>query len=211
MLKWWMGFRQPMMDSDGGAGNGGAGTGGEGGDGGGQGGGDPQKTYDEAYVKKLRDEAAGHRTKVKDLEQKLAGASQETMAKVLKALGLEPDPNKNYEQQLADANKKAQEAEEKANQRLIKAEVKVISAQLGIIDSDAALALMDKGKVKVNDSGDVEGAKEALEALLKDKPYLKGQPDNNKVGSGSNPAGGGGTKNNATSGMNDFIRKMAGR
>lgn len=211
MLKWWMRFREPMMDSDGGTGTGG-GDGGTGGTGGGDGGGDPPpKTYDEAYVKRLRDEAAGHRTKAKDLEQKLAGASQETMAKVLKALGLEPDPNKNYEQQLADANKKAQEAEEKANQRLIKAEVKLISAELGIIDSDAALALMDKGKVKVNDSGDVEGAKEALEALLKDKPYLKGQPGNNQVGGGSNPAVGGGTKNNGTSGMNDFIRRMAGR
>ena len=172
---------------------------------------DPPKTYDEAYVKKLRDEAAGHRTKAKDLEQKLAGASQDTMAKVLKALGLEPDPNKNYENQLAEAKKKAQEAEERANQRLIKAEVKVISSQLGIIDPDAALALMDKGKIKVNDAGDVEGAKEALEALLKEKPYLKGQPGNTQLGGGSNPAGGGNKNQSTGVGMNDFIRRMAGR
>lgn len=150
------------------------------------------KTFDEAYVKKLRDEAASHRTKAKDLETKLAATTQETMAKVLKALGLEPDPNKNYEQQLADANKKAQEAEEKANARLIQAEVKMQAVSLQIIDPDAAYALMDRSRVQIGDDGVVSGVKEALEALAKDKPYLVGKAGSTQVGSGSNPGTGGG-------------------
>lgn len=213
MLKWWMRFRQPLMDGDGGTGNGGAGTGDGGGSGSSsQGGGEPPKTYDEEYVKGLRTEAANRRAENKQLKEKLDAMPQEITAKVLKALGLEPDPNKNYEQQLAEANKKAQEAEGKANQRLIKAEVKLVSAELGIVDSDAAFTLMDRADVKVNDAGDVEGVKKALEALLKDKPYLKGKPGNTQMGGGSNPAGGGGNKDQSSNvGMNDFIRKMAGR
>jgi hypothetical protein len=170
----------------------------DGGEGGGDGKGDNSgagdgqaKTYDEAYVTKLRQEAAANRVKAKEAESKLANLPQETTAKILKALGLEPDPNKNYEQQLADANKKAQEAEAKANERLIKAEVKSIAVELKLVDADAAYALMDRTAVKINDAGEVEGVKEALEALTKAKPYLVGKGDTvGGVGSGSNPGAG---------------------
>ena len=64
---------------------------------------------------------------------------------------------------------------QKANDRLIAAEVKTVSLELKIVDVDAALALMDKSKIKVNDKGEVTGVKEALEALTKAKPYLVGK------------------------------------
>lgn len=133
------------------------------------------KKYDEAYVKQLRAEAAKYRTKLKDLEGQTKTQQQEMMKKVFEAFGLEADPNKEFEKQLSDAQKKAQEAEQKANNRLIRAEVKMVAAELGIIDDEAAFALMAKDDVKVNDDGDVEGVKEALEALVEAKPYLKGQ------------------------------------
>lgn len=59
-----------------------------------------------------------------------------------------------------------------ANGRLISAEIKAVGGNLGLLDADAASALMDKSKVKVKDDGTVEGVKEALEALKKNKPYL---------------------------------------
>ena len=43
---------------------------------------------------------------------------------------------------------------------------------MGLLDADAALALMDKSSVKVDQNGVVSGAKEALEALKTAKPYL---------------------------------------
>ena len=64
---------------------------------------------------------------------------------------------------------------QKANDRLIAAEVKTVSLELKIVDVDAALALMDKSKIKVNDKGEVTGVKEALEALTQAKPYLVGK------------------------------------
>lgn len=151
---------------------------------------DLQKTYDEAYVKSLREEAARYRVKAKELEDKVSTLPNEITAKVLKALGLEPDPEKNFDQQLQEANRKAQEAEQKANQRLINAEVKLLAAEMGLIDADAALALMDKANVEVDESGNVIGVKEALEALVETKPWLK-KAEAKPVGSGTNPPGAG--------------------
>lgn len=156
---------------------------------------DLQKTYDEAYVKSLREEAAKYRVKAKELEDKVSTLPNEITAKVLKALGLEPDPEKNFDQQLQEANRKAQEAEQKANQRLINAEVKLLAAEMGLIDADAALALMDKANVEVDESGNVIGVKEALEALVETKPWLK-KAEAKPVGSGTNPPGAGGAEPN---------------
>ncbi|HEX7021398.1 MAG TPA: hypothetical protein VF171_00975 [Trueperaceae bacterium] len=150
------------------------------------------KTYDEEYVKQLRGEAAKYRKRAKELEEKMNTLPQEVTGKVLKALGLEPDPEKNFDQQLAEANRKAQEATEKANERLVRAEVKSVAADLGLVDAEAAYALMDRSNVQVADDGTVDGVKEALEALAEAKPYLKAQPKGNgNVGSGTNPGGDG--------------------
>lgn len=154
------------------------------------------KTFDETYVKSLRDEAAKYRTKAKELESKVETLPNEITSKVLKALGLEPDPQKNFDQQLAEANKKAQEAEQKANARLVAAEVKLLAAEMGLIDADAALALMDKSKVTVDDAGNVKGAKEALETLVGAKPWIKKSDTKQPVGSGTNPPGAGGAETN---------------
>ena len=138
------------------------------------------KTFSEEYVKQLRQEAAANRTKAKEMEEKLKAMPDEITAKVLQALGIETDPQKNLETQLTEAQKKAKEAEEaskqaltKAEQRLIKAEVKAMATEMGLVDSDAALALMDKANVKVGDDDSVTGVKEALEALVQAKPWLK--------------------------------------
>lgn len=65
-------------------------------------------------------------------------------------------------------------------------------AALGLVDPDAAMLLMPKDAVKVNDKGEVTGLKEALEALQKSKPYLFGSTKPaamaQKVG-GVSPAG----------------------
>ena len=65
-------------------------------------------------------------------------------------------------------------------------------AALGLVDPDAAMLLMPKDAVKINDKGEVTGLKEALEALQKSKPYLFGSTKPaamaQKVG-GVSPAG----------------------
>ena len=61
-----------------------------------------------------------------------------------------------------------------ADDRLINAEIRHVGAQLGLIDPDAAFALMDRSAVRVDDDGCVQGVRESLQELLKNKPYLGG-------------------------------------
>lgn len=56
----------------------------------------------------------------------------------------------------------------------------------GAVDIDAVLKLVDRSAIKIDDAGNITGAKEALEALLKDKPYL-GKPGTQRLGDNSNP------------------------
>jgi hypothetical protein len=162
---------------------------------------DPPKTYDEEYVKKLRQEAAGYRTKAKEFETALTGKDAEYKnkdaefrANLLKTLGIEADPNKDLEKQLQEAQGKNQALQSKADTRLIKAEIKLLASELGIVDPDAAYSLMDKGGIKVNEDDSIEGVKESLAKLLEAKPYLKAvKVPPNVGGGGSNPGGGGST------------------
>jgi ethanolamine utilization microcompartment shell protein EutS len=145
------------------------------------------KVFDEAYVKKLRDEAASYRTKLRDIEIKSQEERQNLIQQLFGALGIEADPNKEFEKQLQEARAKAQEVEQRANERLIRAEVKAVATELGLVDAEAALALMDRSGVKIVDDGSVEGVKEALEALVSVKPWLKKQAENASIGGGTNP------------------------
>ena len=159
------------------------------------------KIYDENYVKQLRNESAKYRTKVKEREQ----AETQRMTELFKALGIDPDPNKNFEKQISELQQKNQEIESRANDRLIRSEIKFISSTLGVVDPDVAFQLLDKSKVQIKEDGSISGVKEALEALLKAKPYLRGQ-STQVVGGNTNPG-----SQSAGFSMNDFIRQSAGR
>lgn len=96
----------------------------------------------------------------------------------------------------AEALKKAQEAEEArsktqdtVNQRLIRAELRLMAKELGVRTEalDDVFVLADRSAVTIGDDGEVVGAKEAVEALIKAKPYLaeaKKQPK--QIGEPSN-------------------------
>ncbi|MTI83446.1 MAG: hypothetical protein FH756_05950 [Firmicutes bacterium] len=63
---------------------------------------------------------------------------------------------------------------EAANTRLINAEIKVFATQAGFVDPADAVALVDRSSLEVDDKGNVNGAKEAVDALAKAKPHLVG-------------------------------------
>jgi hypothetical protein len=147
------------------------------------------KTYDEDYVKGLRAEAAKYRTKAKEVETSTQTQQQELMKKVFDMFGLEPDPSKNYEQQLTEAQTKAQDAEQRANQRILKAEVKSQATELGIKAERLPylLKLADLSLVEFTDGEpNAEQITAALETVLNDFPEFKTGSKPN-VGGGSNP------------------------
>lgn len=106
-----------------------------------------------------------------------------------------------------EAEKNAAAVIERANQRLIRSEVIAQAAKLNIVDPDAALALMDKENVKVEDDDTVTGVKKSLEALIKAKPYLVGSTDTKKTGDDQRDD----KSSKGGFNMNDLIRKAAGR
>ena len=106
--------------------------------------------------------------------------------------------------------KEKETAEARTKEALVKAAVTVQASALGIVDPDAAFTLMPKDRVTVNDQLEVIGVKEALAALLKEKPYLKGS------GSTTTPTRGGSDfsgKEKPLTGvdMNAIIRRLAGK
>lgn len=68
------------------------------------------------------------------------------------------------------------------NNAIIAAAVKA-----GVTDADAAIKLIDRGSIKLNDDGSVEGVEEAVKSLVDSKPYLKGAAPNVNIGGPSNP------------------------
>lgn len=97
------------------------------------------------------------------------GMSDDEIAQILqaekakRAAQLPPEQQKIIDDQIS-----------KANNLLIAAEVKAIGSSMGLVDPDAALLLMDRDSIKVDDNGTVTGAKESLESLKSSKPYLFG-------------------------------------
>lgn len=193
-----------LFEGEGGSGGGdggAAGGGGEGGSGsGGDGGGEPNKggagagAEDKTFKQEDVDRIVKDRLK-RERQQKY-GDYDELKTKASKFDELE-EANRSELEKAQAAEKKAREesaaALDVSNSRLIKAEVKLQSVELGIVDSDAAYALMSRDDVKVDDDGNVEGVKKSLEALLKEKPFLKGEATPTKKPSadgGARPAGG---------------------
>src|SRR5690606_22904907 len=79
---------------------------------------------------------------------------------------------------------RAAQATERAKRSLIKAAFTAEAVAANLVSVDDAFKLADLSGVEVDDDGTVTGIKEAVEALVKEKPYLV------KQGQG---AGGGGT------------------
>lgn len=86
------------------------------------------------------------------------------------------------------AAKRAEELgaiQSKHSQTLQDMQIMQEAAKIGVVDLNAVLKLIDRSRISV--AGDtVVGAKEALESLLANSPYLKGKPSNG-TGGGTAP------------------------
>ena len=138
------------------------------------------KLFSEDYVKSLRREAAENRVKAKQFKEAIE-----------KTFGIEIDGDitealaavkVGYETRLADTQKSVRALH-------LNTEATKLQAELGIIDLEAAMKLADMSEVKITEDGKVEGMREALEAVLEAKPYLKGQPTPTRPTGGNPPRG----------------------
>ncbi|MDU0332084.1 scaffolding protein [Paenibacillus sp. 3LSP] len=185
--------------AEGGEGGDGGNGGGDNGNGAGAGGGEKIFTQAELDQHVQARVARAEKAAQKALAKEMGFDSVEAMQAALKK---DKGSDKNDDGKLdpADIDKlvdeKIKEREKEQNQkifnRLLNAEVKVVANELGFADWEDARALADLSAVKENNKGELEGVKEALEALAKKKPHLlKGKPSGGSFGAdvrgGSSP------------------------
>jgi hypothetical protein len=130
-------------------------------------------------VKELRDQAA----EAKTLKDAAAAAEQKRL-----------EDNKEFEQ-LAESRKTDLETAQGQikTMRIDQALTNKLVPE-GVVDLDAALKLVDRAKLTIDDNGVVSGIDEALASLKTDKAYLFNKegtpPTNPSLGTPSNPTGG---------------------
>lgn len=207
--------------SNAGVGNGGGNTGGTGGTNGqNQGGG---RTYSEEEAERIANERAERASKAalkSYFEQQ--GFTPEEVDRLLKEHKAKKEAEKTEAQREKErADKEKAEKErilKESNLRIAKTDFKVQAIAVGIPADradDAAALVLDKLRELTPDetTGEFKATdlRKIAEELVKVKPWLKGTGATTGmggIGGGANP---GGTGGGVSRGMNDLIRKMAGR
>lgn len=200
-------------EGDGGEGGGDDGASGDGaggsaaGGGNGDEGGDDDLSDHESLVSDVGEKAAREILKARRDARKADEARRAAEAKIKEHEDAKLSETERAKKEADDARRERDEAVSRANTRIIRSEIKAEAVAQGAIDPDAVVALIDAASVTLDDDGNVKGAKKAVETLLKDKAYLKGN-------GGAPPRSGGDMREGAgeASGvsMNDRIRAAAG-
>lgn len=129
-------------------------------------------TLDQALdaLRKARTEAASHRVKLNEYEEKARKDAEAQMTEAQRFQSRAAD----LERELADKTRAHQE-------RSIQYEVQLNAAKLGIIDPDAAAKLLDYSQLEYDADGSPKNAGKLLQDLVKAKPYLAGTPPSGSV------------------------------
>ena len=153
-----------------------------------------QKEVDKMINKRIARERKAHE---KELETQKKKANMDELEKA------------KFEKE--EAEKKANDAIDRANNSLIKSEIIAKSASLGIIDPDAAFSLINRSDIAIDKDGNISGVDEALNDLVKNKPYLLKENNSNNTNNSGGKAGDDQNKNpgGKSFSMNDLIRKAA--
>jgi hypothetical protein len=143
--------------------------------------GDGGKTFDAAYVKRLRDEAAANRTEKQQLK-----ATLDAIAKALTPDGDKPDPAKLASQLEAEQTEKREALVENA---VIKAALKAGADVTALTDSRSFMNTVNQLDPAASDFGDKVA--DAIKTAIKNNPKLKaGQVPGRSGGDHSGGPGG---------------------
>lgn len=100
---------------------------------------------------------------------------------------------KKFEELAAKKTRENEELQEKIRQGEIDRALTTKLVGEKVVDLDAALKLVNRGEIQIDDNGDIQGVDKALESLKTDKAYLFGTADpQNPVGGPTNPGNGNG-------------------
>lgn len=150
------------------------------------------KTFDYAYVKKLRDEAASYRTAKNKLQQDLA-----TVNERIKALEREKmTDQERVQDELRELKEQTVPMLQRSKREL---EVQLVAQKIGNVDPEAATVLVDWQQVEAEDAN----LEEILQELVEKKPWLKQAEEPTKPKEKTTPAN---PASNNNSGPKTFTR-----
>lgn len=129
------------------------------------------RLYQHSRFKTLSEKAK----KADELEKKTAQAEEEKLKS-----------DKKWEELAQKNEEKAKEYERKYQETNLNSAIQAEALKQGVRDVDAAVKLIDRANVKIEEDGTVSGVAEAVTALLEAKSYLK-DANAPTVGAGSNP------------------------
>jgi len=134
------------------------------------------KTFDEEYVKQLREENKDRRLKGKALEEELNSLKQQQtdfQAKVKKLFGSGEDDDQDVDKLLTAEREKAQATERQAKQALLKANFIAAATAKNFNDPEKAFKLLDADDIEVDlEKGTVSGVTEAVDKMVEESPWL---------------------------------------
>jgi len=129
---------------------------------------DEPKTFSEDYVKTLREENARRRLAEKQANDELARARD--------ALGIKDHASVDLAEACETMRTRSETDRRLATDALVRAEFAQIANDLDLVDADAAFRLADTSAVRVDpESRKVEGLREVIESLVREKPFLVGR------------------------------------
>lgn len=156
----------------------------------------------ETWVRRMRKENQRYRQQLRDAEARLK--SLEGVESKLKEIeDAEKSELEKLQEQVAAAEQEKVTALERANSQLVRAAVIAEAASQGAVDPDVIVALVDRGEIEVDESGEVAGHQEAVAQLLEAKPFLR------KSGSPAGPGGGGIRESKDSSLSAEQVRDLA--
>lgn len=134
-----------------------------------------KERFDAEYVRKLRAEAAEYRKRLRDLEQAVKKHEEAKLSET-----------ERLQRRLAELEAERATWQREVQERVLRYETMLAAGRLGVVDPEAAYRLLDLSLLEYDDDGRPTNLEAALRALLKDKPYLVGQP-HGPSGSPTNP------------------------
>jgi hypothetical protein len=133
-----------------------------------------RKSYDESYVKSLRDEAKRSREARQEIERERDDLKKSVEAREKKELEEKQQFKELLDKERAEReadSKKSAEALKARDRRVILAEAKALAVKAGIIDADDVKGAIDLDDLRIDDDGNVVGLAEKIDALKAAKAH----------------------------------------
>jgi hypothetical protein len=150
---------------------------------------DPSSVSDDEFGKVFEDERLWKHDRFKQLIDK-AKKADKFEADEQKKKEDQLLEEKKYQELITEKDKKLGELTNQLQESKVNSQIQSEAQKAGIQDLDAAIKLIDRTAIKVEDDGTITGVAEAVNKLVESRPYLKTGTAQPSVGSGTNPATG---------------------